>query len=172
MAELLSVVTSAQAGPLDYVPDSHAQRPREKEDFAVSDTTTIARISTSSSGGSDGKMHTFGSADAPADNTVEGAWAASLIDVNTTAIPVAGGAGKHAPSEDAKFYIAMGVIGGFTCLSVFFGLYYMCRRSRSFSKTLYLVQELDAEAPINCLVSRRKLSNPAEVTRGRLQTVA
>ncbi len=69
---------------------------------AFADTTTIARIITSSSGGSDGKLHTSGSADAPADNTEEDAWAAFLVDVNTTAAPSSGGEGTHAPSEGSQ----------------------------------------------------------------------
>ncbi|KAI0216996.1 hypothetical protein LSAT2_031086 [Lamellibrachia satsuma] len=147
--------------------------PRNNEYYAVNGTTK-ARKSIFSSGGSDMAMHTSGSVGASNGSTVpvEDAWSAFHVDVNTTRSENEANKGNHVPTEDITFYIAMGVIGGFTCLSALFGLYYMCRRTRSFSKTLYLVQELDAEAPINCLVSRRKLSNLAEVTRGRLQTVA
>ena len=71
---------------------------------AFGDTTTIARIITSTSGGSDGKLHTSGSADASADNMEEDAWAASLVDVNTTAAPSSSGEGTHAPSEGRLSY--------------------------------------------------------------------
>ena len=71
---------------------------------AFGDTTTIASIIPSSSGGSDGKLHTSGHADAPAYDMVEDAWAASLVDVNTTAAATSGGEGTHAPSEGRPSY--------------------------------------------------------------------